>query len=333
MRSSLYHFHYRNKIRDLDFFRDFFEALTYVVAMARTLFLSIIFIFTLSAQNSVNYYGKRAFKFNLSHKVKKSFKEKENFYIYRSFITGRKRGVPKELKSAMKNLNLLHLLTPSGLHLSSIFIIFFLIRRKLQSKYIDFTELAISLSIYCFLPGYYSLKRVALLRSLFLGNKQLSNYFSKTQVFLIFLIVDIAFGTFQHSHLSFAYSCLFLGLIFLSKEISTVSLSCLFFSAQVMMAYISHQEITPLSLIFSPALTWIFTLFYPLTFLNLIFIKLFNFSEWIIIAFANIITLVDKIASPLLTQVSWLMLLCAMIINRKTIYLCLGILCIHHFIY
>jgi competence protein ComEC len=301
--------------------------------MIRSLFLSIVFIFTLSVQKKVNYYGPRPFKFNLSHKVKKSFQNKKNFYIYRSFITGRKRGVPKELKQAMTRLNLLHLLTPSGLHLSSLFIIFLILRRKITSKWITYSELIICVGIYIFLPGYFSLRRVALLRSLFLVNKSFNKTFTNLQIFLIFLVLDISFGTFQFSKLSFAYSVLFLGLIFLGKELNFLKLSLLFFSGQVMMAYISNQEISAFSVVFSPILTWIFTLFYPLTFINLIFIKLVNYSEWLVLAFSKLVLLLDRVAKTQMIEISWLLVLCSIIINRKTIYLCLGIISIHFLVY
>jgi len=301
--------------------------------MKRAIFLTIIFIFTLSIQKEVNYYGPRPFKFNLSHKIKKSFENKKNFYIYRSFLTGRKRGVPKELKQAMARLNLLHLLTPSGLHLSSLFIIFILIRRKFSSPWIDRSELILCLGLYLFLPGYYSLRRVSLLRSLFLINKKFDKKFSNIQVFLVFLIFDISFGTFHHSKLSFAYSVLFLGIIFLGNKLNFIKLSLLFFSGQVMMAYISNQSISTLSVIFGPLITWIFTLVYPLIFLNLVFIKIFNYSEFLVIAFKKIVLLMDIVAKRNMLEISWLLVLASIIVNRKTIYLCLGIISIHFLVY
>lgn len=281
-----------------------------------------------------SYNRSRPFKFKFSRRIKRTFKEKHNFYIYRSFLTGRKRGVSKDLKMALTNLNLLHLLTPSGLHLSSLLLIIALMRKRFKGPWPKRVELIICLSIYFFLPGYYSLKRVALLRSLFIANNYFKNHFQSLQIFSIFLIIDIMFGTFQYSKISFAYSVLFLGIIFLGGKLNFIKLSLLFFSGQVLIAAINDQQISYLSVIVSPILTWVFTLAYPLLFLNIFFIKIFNYSQYFVGVFSDIVIFLNIWLSKFsMIDITWPLIIVAIIINRRTLYLCIGIITINLLIY
>ena len=297
--------------------------------MPRFLLLSITLLALMSLSCRKSFPRTRIFKFNLSQQVKKSFSYKSVFYLYRSFITGRKRGVNKELKTKFKELNLLHLMTPSGLHFSTIMIVFFLIRRKLKHRFLDVFEFILCMSIYAFLPGYFSLRRVAFLRGLFIANDLFKSKFSKMQVFILFLVFDFFWGTFEYSPMSWFLSILFLGIIFSFQKVNFFVLSIYFYFGQMIIAFTMGHDLLPLGIIFSPLLTWIFTFIYPFLFLNIFFIKIFNYSDGLIRIYSLFVENSYYIATAVKSvHVTWPIICSVIILSRKTIYLSLGIILI-----
>lgn len=280
-----------------------------------------LFAFLLISPLSNNYdyrQHKPSPKFKLPRGTKESFQKKDNFYFYRSVITGQKWGLNKELKKKLGHLNLVHLMTPSGLHLSSLLLLFFLFRRKhpISSNYL---ELILCLGVYFFLPGYYSFRRVALIRSFFILNKTCATNYSKQQIFLFFIMTDFCFGTYRYSPLSFYLSGLFLALIFSIKEFRIYKMYLLFFVAQLFIAHKFSGVIYPSTILISPLLTSLFTLIYPLLFLNLFFIKYFNFAEWIIEAFTILVHTSFEIAHTTgFIHVNFLILIGVIIYRRQT---------------
>lgn len=278
----------------------------------------LAFLFINPLSNEFNYSSHRpAPKIKLPRKTKKAFENKKNFYFYRSVVTGQKWGLDKKLKKRLSHLNLMHLMTPSGLHLSSLFLIFFLLRRKYKRP-TQLIELIMCLCFYFFLPGYYSFRRVALLRSFFILNDIRKTNYSKMQIFMFFLITDFLFGTYRYAHLSFYLSTLFLGLIFSIKEFRLYKMYLLFFVAQLFIAHKFSGVIYPASLILSPALTSIFTLIYPLIFLNLFFINFWNYSELIISLYTKLVEISFSIAESIgFAHVNFLILIGIIIYSKK----------------
>ncbi|WP_412473870.1 ComEC/Rec2 family competence protein [Halobacteriovorax sp. YZS-1-1] len=277
------------------------------------------FLFINPLTNQFNYRKYRpAPKIKLPSKIKKSFKEKKNFYFYRSVITGQKWGLDKKLKKRLSHLNLMHLMTPSGLHLSSLFLIFFLIRRRFKRP-TQFIELVMCFIFYFFLPGYYSFRRVALLRSFFILNDIRKTNYTKMQIFIFFLITDFLFGTYRFGHLSFYLSTLFLALIFSIKDFRVYKMYLLFFVAQLFIAHKFSGVIYPASVILSPLLTSLFTLVYPILFLNLFFIKIWNYSEVLIIIYTKLVEFCFDIANSIgFIHVNFLILIGIIIYTRKS---------------
>jgi predicted membrane metal-binding protein len=291
--------------------------------MSKVVIFAFIFISMLNITTQAPNFS-RSFKFNLSRTVKKSFKSKKTFYLYRSLLTGRKRGVSKVDKEIFQNLNLLHLMTPSGLHLSSLLIIFFLLRRISKSPYLTYLEFGVCLSIYIFLPGYYSLRRIALLRTLFIVNRRLK--LSSLQVFSIFIVFDFIFGTYSLSPLSWYLSVMFLTIIFTRTKHSFVSLSTSFAMAQCLIAFIFKQKFMTGSVFFSPIITWLFTGAYPLLVVNLPFIEYWNYAEPLLNFFTKMIYHSHELASYFPVIVIGPLIVIAMIIINRRLWIFSGVL-------
>ncbi|MFG1500161.1 ComEC/Rec2 family competence protein [Halobacteriovorax sp. XZX-3] len=284
---------------------------------------NIIFLFAFLLINPLfskddNKQYNRPPKIKLPIKTKAAFHKKSEFYFYRSVLTGQKWGLDKEFRRKLSHLNLLHLMTPSGLHLSSFFLIFYLLRRK-YPKVSNFIELVLCLGFYFLLPGYYSFRRVALIRSFFILNRMRETNYSKLQIFIFFLITDFFFGTYRYSPLSFYLSTLFLALIFSIKEFRLYKMYLLFFVAQLFIAHKFTGIIYPATIVLSPLLTSIFTLIYPILFLNLFFIDYFNYAQWFISAYTGLIEISYDLAQALgFIHVNFLILIGVIIYSQRT---------------
>jgi hypothetical protein len=109
-----------------------------------------------------------------------------------------------------------------------------------------------------FIPGQGPLKRMVFIKG---HQKVLGLHIG----FIVAIILDSLFGTFQGSPLSFTYSCLFLGIIYSGAE--GVGLIFWFFIAQILLAHFQGVQISPLLLIFSPILNFGFGLAMPVLFI------------------------------------------------------------------
>lgn len=179
--------------------------------------------------------------------------EQELLELWESMLTGRSGPVSKWIKLQYKSLGLNHLFTPSGFHLTALIGPFnhFFPKSKLWLLLLMGITLA-------FLPGQAALKRMVLIK----GNQ---NFFGMKLGFIIALCIDVCFGNFQNSTLSFTYSFLFLGIVYSGME--GLYLIFWFFSAQMILAYFQGNQISILLLLFSPLLNFAFGLAMPLLFL------------------------------------------------------------------
>ena len=267
-------------------------------------------------------------KIKLPSKISKSFQSKKYYKIYRSFITGEKRGIDKKIRRSFQSLQIMHLMTPSGLHFSTILFILVLLRKRLDSKVLLYGELVFCLSTYYFLPGYFSLRRVALLRALFIVNKESIKYSNKT-IFFIFLCLDIFWGTYNENPMSFFYSSLFLGVIFLSNHKNIIQISLFFFIAQCFTAFAMEQHTNLMNLIFSPLMTYIFIGVYPLISINILFLDHFNYSQWLVEGYCELVGFLESISIGYFEVHSGFFIILAFIIlTRKTVLLSASLLII-----
>ena len=176
--------------------------------------------------------------------------------VYNATQTGQKTYVPKSFKGILKRFGLLHLMTPSGIHLSSLLMFVFIFIKK---KY----RIAIYLPlIIIFYPmiGLYSLKRVLYfyLFKLFIKDNQ--------TCFIITFLFDLLIGGYSNSPLSFSYSFLCWGLIVFSNSKFKMALNL--FTAQLLISYFTIEQINSLAIIINPIFTTIFSFFFPFMSIN-----------------------------------------------------------------
>lgn len=209
-----------------------------------------------------------------SHLSKKGLSV-ENFHIYKAFITGNKKNIPKPLRRISKKYGFTHLFTPSGIHLSSILGVLKL------SSWIS-TLFLFFASIYVFyLSSYPSMERILIFKFFYLFLKR----FNIKDIELCFLgtvFFSLLISHYNSSPLSFIYSFSFWGtiLIFRNSPIKLI------FHLNFMLFFLSSfmaQEVSPLSIIVNPAITSLVSFVFPSVFLNsflpefLQFNSLFNF--------------------------------------------------------
>jgi hypothetical protein len=190
-----------------------------------------------------------------------------------SYVFGINTQISKTDRHIHQILNLKHLFSPSGLHISSILFIFlWMNRNKWKNAHYLWNSLILfffSLSLY--LPGYYPLKRTLGFHVLTIGNeiflKKKNIKVSFFQIFLILMMTDFTFGTYRESPLSFTYSFLFWGIILSVKKFS----HRLFYLGlgQLLVCYFSLLPINPLSIMTNMFLSPIFSLLFPLIFFSL----------------------------------------------------------------
>lgn len=195
--------------------------------------------------------------------------------LYVSTQTGDKSHVSKPLKKVLKEFGLIHLLTPSGIHLSSLLLFLFLFLKKKYKVYVY----VLLLFIFIPLSGFYSLKRIIYFHILqiFLKNIRAS--------FLLTFVLDLILGGYLNSQLSFIYSFLFWGVIIFHKG-TKFKLILSLFCAQLILCYFNQTNINFFALIINPVVTSIFSLIFPLLSINYWFIH-FDFFDGAIIQFFN----------------------------------------------
>ena len=131
------------------------------------------------------------------------------------------------------------------------------------------------------MSGQGALKRMVLvkLNQKFLGQKL---------GFVIALLMDMLFGSFNDSPLSFCYSFLFLGIIYSGSG----WLFLWFFFAQSLIAYFNGELISPLIMVFSPLLNLSFAVSMPF-----LFLLAFPLWDWQLNAGLTILRLLQKLVT------------------------------------
>lgn len=195
------------------------------------------------------------------------FKEKELAYLANALCLGNKKKVSSIHKLDLKRLNLLHLLTPSGLHLSSLLLlitpVLHFIKRKRKGLIILF-DLCLISALYL-LTSLHSAKRVALLRS-FLSNfrhRKIPLYL----LFLFTLLLDYLFGSYRASPLSFIYSGIFLGCFLAAEGRAKIVLILLLLLVQMTLSYFTAGPFYLMGALIGLLVTSFFTLIFPMIFI------------------------------------------------------------------
>lgn len=197
-------------------------------------------------------------------RIQKHIKEKKHQEFLLSIITGEKRRFRRMKEyQFFKNSQSLHLLTPSGLHLTAFLAPFFLIFRRNLYQWLILTFAGVFLFTQA---QFASAKRVFLLKVLY-----------KMKIPSLFAFY-FCFGCalpFQ-KNLSWLYSFLFIGVILLRREYKTLPIIYDLFLAQIMTLIFWDEAYYPLSFIINPMMTFAISSLFPFLLLSF-FIPQFYF--------------------------------------------------------
>lgn len=196
-----------------------------------------VFIFILSEEANQHIFPRRVSSMNKCS-------------LEKSLILGEKRCIKPKLKRALKELSLLHLFTPSGLHLSSVLIFSFF--HKIFKIFIVFASIFYSFG----LSHLLALQRVSVFYgiNLILKNTKLS--------FLTTFSLCLVFNQYNSNPMSFLFSFIF-WFIILTHNKGKIDLIKKLFLTQALIALILNQSFNVLSLVINPALTFLLTLCFP----------------------------------------------------------------------
>lgn len=219
------------------------------------------------------------------------FSSKEAANLLTSYCAGVRQGITKRVREAHQRLHLQHLSTPSGLHFSSLFLLLtplLVYLKKKQHWWLLTIPIALCLAPLLF-EGFYSIKRIGLLKAAILYCRFNKISLSSFQVFLLVFLGDFLLGTFHDSPLSFIYSFLFLGLIFASLKGPKILMLIHLFLGQILISYFQESALYPLGFFFGFLLTSVFSFLFPLFLLTFIFSPLVetSWSERIMLQFLD----------------------------------------------
>ncbi len=175
--------------------------------------------------------------------------------------TGIKKFRKDEIKP-YKDLHLLHLFTPSGLHLIPIsFFAKFVLNRYFHLLFI--------LGGYLILFGsnnLMSLERIFSLKLFYLLGKNMNFNFSIISVFIVAMIFNFLSGNYQTSPLSFTFSFLFLGSVVSGNSFKEVSKNL--YTSNLLVAYFFTGSVNFISPFIGILVSSVFTFLYPFIFIN-----------------------------------------------------------------
>lgn len=260
-------------------------------------FLLLFFIYSIFPQQR-NIPTSKAKKFLPFHVSKKSFSPL-SYGFYKAIITGTKKNTNKKLINVFKKYGFIHILTPSGIHLSSALIFF---------RFISVLEFMLIVFLFFYLKSfesYHSMERVLIFRFLFKLFKYLPQKFDQTELcFFLTIILSLALGHFSSNPLSFIYSVLFWGTILIFKDEKLKLFLVLNFTL-FFISNLSSANHSPISILINPLMTSIFSSSFPILLLNSFLPEVLQFNTLINFCLDQIlgfILLIDKLDPfPVLT--------------------------------
>ena len=202
--------------------------------------------------------------------MRKGFEDPGRAELLLSYVAGDYKRVPKDIKEAHKILGLNHLFTPSGVHLSAIFLLFFpllfWLKRTHRPSHLTLGTLLYLLPFFILPSSFSAAKRISLLRLLSLWKTLCPWDFPFFYIFLGGFFLDFLLGGFRNSPGSFVYSFLFLGILFSADQIPKLFLPFALLGGQIMVSFFQQTPLTPLGFLLGFSLTTLFTPFFPIYF-------------------------------------------------------------------
>lgn len=171
-----------------------------------------------------------------------------------------------EIQEAHEKMHLLHLFTPSGLHFSALYLWLLPLYwryKKTHSKWLLLPLFVLAFTPQ-FLDGYYSLKRMGLLKAAFLLNTLSGLKISSFSLFIITFTFDYIWGTYQHSPQSYQLSFLFIGLLFSVLGQPKIFLFSILMLGQLLVSAFSETSFYPLGYSLGFFYTAIFSMLFPI---------------------------------------------------------------------
>ncbi len=230
-------------------------------------------------------------------------KPQDEIEIILGYAFGDYRFMTKELKEIHNKFNLNHLFTPSAFHFSCL--INFL--KPLLSSF-PFLETAVVIILSLFFLVWspfaecFALQRICYLKIISEFLVKANKVVPQSILFFAIFFLDLIFGSFYKSPLSFVYSFLFYGTVLLLSKNKWYELLLGIFLGQWFLTSLSHKSFFPINTILGFALTAIIGIFLPLimasffckiNFLLTLSLKLTSIEIWLLKAVATLPTSVE----------------------------------------
>jgi len=139
-----------------------------------------------------------------------SFENPRHARVLWAFLTGEKDGLSPKLKKQFDLLELGFLFSPSGLHLSSFFLLLFIWTKKFAGKKTA-SRLKLLITIGCFCLPSLSIKRIVILRLLIFLKIKLKKKWRIEHLFFVTFSISFLLGHYFQSPGGFIMSFLFMG--------------------------------------------------------------------------------------------------------------------------
>jgi len=194
------------------------------------------------------------------------FQDQGRAQLLARYAAGLRTRISPELLIAHERMHLLHLFTPSGLHFSALFLWLLPLYwryKKTKNKWLLIPLIVLSLAPWS-LDGYFSLKRVGLLKCAFLLKTMTDLKISAFTLFLTVFFLDYLWGTYQYSSRSFQLSFLFIGLLFSAIGKPKIFLFSVLLLGQLLVSFITHSAFYPLGYFLGFFYTMLFSFIFPL---------------------------------------------------------------------
>lgn len=221
-----------------------------------------------------------------------SFEKPRNARVFQAFLTGEKNGISPKLKNQFDELELGFLFSPSGLHLSGFFLLFFFLLRKIASRK-TISRIKLVLTCLCYALPFLSLKRLVIFRLLFLLNRKCSLRWRLEHLFLFTFALAFVLGHYQASPSGFIMSFLFMGTFLSLRDEPRLRLILGLFCSHLLLSAFNGNAVSLPALFLGIPLISLFTGLMALSGFYLLSYRIWSFN-WIEPLVALYIWLVKK---------------------------------------
>lgn len=254
-------------------------------------FILLTFIIICFPAKQYNFSPKENKNF-IPFNVDKKKYDAGSYSLYRAITSGNKKTVDRKIINIFKKYGFIHLLTPSGIHLSSIVFLFKF------SKLFELLILFFSFLYVSKFQSYFSLERVIIFRIIqSLASISPIRNFNIETYFVLTVIISFLWGHYTESSMSLIYSILFWGTIITFRNnkfklLIYLNISLFFISS------LGSIPTSPLSIVINPFITGLISGVFPVLFLNQLlpsFLSLDYFLNFFFQAFTWLITFINNI--------------------------------------